>query len=128
MISLIDKVILLSHSEFHKNNFDFIIKVLRDNGYPLNLIFSTIKRRLYSRYFHHKLLKPSQTTNSYNTRTTYFTIPYISFNKFIQYFKNISFCKLTFTCYSKLNRFNSSKYIRILFLSHLDQTLFISIV
>jgi len=107
MISLIDRIILLSHPEFHKNNFDFIIKVLWDNGYPLNLIFSTIKRLLYSRFFRHKPLKPSQTTNSHNTRTTYFTIPYISFiaNKFIQYFKNISFCKLAFTCYNKLNQF-----------------------
>jgi len=40
-------------------------------------------------------------------KTNYFTIPYISSiaKKFIQYFKNISFCKLAFTCYKKLNLF-----------------------
>jgi len=39
MYSLIDRVIRLSHSEFHKNNFDYIIKILLENGYPLDLIF-----------------------------------------------------------------------------------------
>jgi len=40
-------------------------------------------------------------------REIYFTIPYISSiaNKFIQYFKNISFCKFAFTFYNKLNKF-----------------------
>jgi len=31
---------------FHKENFDLIINILID-GYPLNMIFSTIKRRLH---------------------------------------------------------------------------------
>jgi len=54
IISLIDKVLLLSlslllllllsHPEFYKENFDFIIEVLLDNCYPLDLIFSTIKK------------------------------------------------------------------------------------
>jgi len=30
--SLIDRVIQLSHPEFHKNNFDYIIKIVLDNG------------------------------------------------------------------------------------------------
>jgi len=34
IISLIDRVIMLSHPEFLKNNFDSIIKILLDNGYP----------------------------------------------------------------------------------------------
>jgi len=40
-------------------------------------------------------------------REIYFTILYISSiaKKFIQYFKNISFCKLAFTCYNKFNKF-----------------------
>jgi len=37
--SLIDRVILLSHPEFHKDNFNLIINILLDNDYPLNLIF-----------------------------------------------------------------------------------------
>jgi len=49
MYSLIDRVILLFHPEFHKSNFDFIIDVLLDNGYPLDLIFSFIRRRSQTR-------------------------------------------------------------------------------
>jgi len=108
MLSLIDRVILLSHPEFQENNFKFIINVLRDNGYPLNLIFSTIRKRLHARFSHHKPLIFSQTNNPHKTRTSYFTIPYISSitKKFIQYFKNCIFvCKLAFTCYNKLNKF-----------------------
>jgi len=76
-----------------------------DNGNPLDLIFSPSED--YTRGYY-KSLKLSQTTNLLNTsRKIYFTIPYISSiaKKFIQYFKNISFCKLVFTCYSKLNKF-----------------------
>jgi len=37
----------------------------------------------------------------------YFIILYVSFiaKKFIKFFKNISFCKLAFSCYDKLNKF-----------------------
>jgi len=42
MYNLIDRVIRLVHPEFHKNNFDYIIRVLLDNGYPLDLIFFSI--------------------------------------------------------------------------------------
>jgi len=47
MYSLIDRILRLSHPKFHKNNFDHIIKILLDNGYPLDLIFTTIRRRLH---------------------------------------------------------------------------------
>jgi len=62
ILSLIDRVIFLSHSEFYKENFDFVIKILSDNGYPLDLIFSTIRRRLHSRinYMHRNLKEPEQ--------------------------------------------------------------------
>jgi len=94
----------LSHPEFHKNNFDHIIRILLDNVYPLNLIFTSIRRRLYTR---------SHTNRSKDRKEMeklsplYFTIPYVSSiaNKFIQFFKNITFCKLAFSCYNKLNRF-----------------------
>jgi len=102
--SLIDRVIQLSHPVFHKNNFDHIIGTLLDNGYPLDLIFSSIRRRLYTR---------SHTNRSKDRKETekqsplYFTIPYVPCiaNKFIQFFKKITFCKLAFSCYNKLNRF-----------------------
>jgi len=108
IISLIDRVILLSHPEFHKDNFDFIINTLLDNGYPLNLIFSTIKRRLNYRFQKHDFHKKTISENSQVTNLqTFFTIPYVSSiaTKFVQFFKKISFCKLTFSCLNKLNKF-----------------------
>jgi len=100
--NLIDRVILLSHLEFHEENFDCVIRVLLNNEYQLDLIFFTIRRRLHSminRKFHNRkeLVKNS----------SYFVIPYVSTiaKKFIKYFKNISFCKLAFSCYDQLNKF-----------------------
>jgi len=98
--NLVDRVIQLSHPKFHKKNFDHIIKMLIDNGYPLDLIFTSIRKRLHT----HR----SKVRNEVEKHpTSYFTIPYVSCiaNKFIQYFKNITFCKLAFSCYNKLNRF-----------------------
>jgi len=102
MLSLIDRVILLSHPEFHRENFDRVIKILLDNGYPLDLIFSTIRRRLHSR-INHKL----HSRNELENILPYFVIPYVSSiaKKFIKFFKNISFCKLSFSCHDKLNKF-----------------------
>jgi len=111
IISLIDRVIMLSHPEFHKKNFDLIIKVLIDNGYPLKLIFTNIKKRLLQKFAHQDPYVPKQSNNSDNhSIEPYFTVPYILpiAKKFMQYFKNISFCKLAFTCYNKLN-----KYIKV---------------
>jgi len=102
ILNLIDRVILLFHPEFHTENFDYVIKILLDNGYPLALIFSIIRRRLYSK-INHKHLSRKEPENI----SPYFIIPYVSFiaKKFIKFFKNISFCKLAFSCYDKLNKF-----------------------
>ncbi|KYN21929.1 hypothetical protein ALC57_05666 [Trachymyrmex cornetzi] len=48
IMSLIDRIILLFYPKFHLKNFDFIIDVLLRNGYPLKLIFKTIKKILYT--------------------------------------------------------------------------------
>jgi len=102
ILSLMDRVILLSHPEFHKKNFDFVIKILMDNGYPLDLIFSTIRRRLYSR-----IHKKNHDLKESENNPSFFIVPYVSHiaKKFIKYFKNISFCKLAFSCMDKLNKF-----------------------
>jgi len=108
IISLIDRVFTLSHPEFHKKNFDLIIKILIENGYPLDLIFWTIKKRLYYRINHKKSSKPNLQNSDHNQpRNIYFIAPYISSiaKKFMQYFKNISFCKLSFKCINKLSKF-----------------------
>jgi len=71
---LIDRVILLSHPEFHKSNF--IINVLLDNGYPLDLIFSFIRRRLQTRS--HTNSQKSNEQKKEELSHSYFTISYVS--------------------------------------------------
>jgi len=105
MYSLIDRVFRLSHPLFHKNNLDHVIKILLDNGYPLDLIFNTIRKRLHT--FIHSRKGIVTKEKDENPRFQYFTIPYVSCisKKFIQFFKNITFSKLAFCCYNKLNKF-----------------------
>jgi len=43
-MSLIDKVLLLSHPEFHQKNFSDMINILLNDNYPLDIIFSSIKK------------------------------------------------------------------------------------
>jgi len=43
---LIDKAFLLSHPRFYQKNIEFIIDILLENGYPLDLIIDKIKNRL----------------------------------------------------------------------------------
>jgi len=107
MHSLIDRVIRLSHPEFQENNFDYIINVLLDNGYPLDTIFSAIRERLYTTL--HRASPPTQNTeiNADKPSHSYFTIPYVSCiaKNFMQFFNNISFTKLSFSGHNKLSRF-----------------------
>jgi len=46
LISMIDRVFLLSNPRFHQKNFNFIIETFLANGYPLRFIFDTISNRL----------------------------------------------------------------------------------
>jgi len=46
IFSLINRAFLLSHPRFHQKNIKFIIGLLLDNGYPLNLIFEKINDRI----------------------------------------------------------------------------------
>jgi len=44
IMSLIDKVLLLSHPEFQQKNFSDMINILLNNNYPLDMIFLSIKK------------------------------------------------------------------------------------
>jgi len=46
ILSLVDRMFLLSHPEFHEKNLTFIIKILIDNDYPIDFILKTIINRL----------------------------------------------------------------------------------
>ncbi|KYN36163.1 hypothetical protein ALC56_09483 [Trachymyrmex septentrionalis] len=49
-IILIDRVLSLSYPIYHQENFELLIKILLNNGYPLKLIFSEIKNRLSKKF------------------------------------------------------------------------------
>ncbi|KYN42687.1 hypothetical protein ALC56_02887 [Trachymyrmex septentrionalis] len=66
IVGLIDRVLSLSHSICHQENFELIIKILLNNGYPLKLIFSEIKNRLSKKF--------KQWNDQDNTRTDKSTI------------------------------------------------------
>jgi len=46
IFEMVNKVILISYPDFHKRNFDLIIKILLDNDYPLKFIFDTVRLRI----------------------------------------------------------------------------------
>jgi len=101
ILSLIDRVILLSHPRFHQQNLDFVIRVLVDNGYPLDVIFATIRRRLHARCDRNSHNVPQDDRNNQNQ--PFFVIPYVSAiaSKFKKFFKNISFTRLAFAFSSR---------------------------
>jgi len=42
---LIDRAMLLSHPISHQKNLEYVIRVLIDDAYPINLIFNKIQTR-----------------------------------------------------------------------------------
>ena len=71
MYGIVDRILLLSHSQFHQKNFEDTISILLDNGYPFAFIFSSIRQRLK---FHCYLYPNTKLLNKYQK---YFTIPFV---------------------------------------------------
>jgi len=111
---------LLSHPDFQEKNIELCIKLLLENGYPLNLIFQKINERLK------KLFNKKSTSNLNKNITTHSTDTSDSVTKkyfIIPYIRNISeittslINKLIFTVrYRGLNKLD--RIIKI----HKDQT------
>lgn len=72
VIGMVDKILALSHPQFHEKNFLYTIQILLENGYPLTFIFSTINSRL-----HQKFSQKDCTISPPKTKEKYFTIPYV---------------------------------------------------
>lgn len=106
IVGLVDRVILLSHPMFHKKNFNLIITTLLKNGYPLDLIFKNIKKRLHHKF--NSIDCPDYRTPTQATeKKKYFTIPYINSisGKFKNFFRNNPAIKMAYTGLSKLAKF-----------------------
>jgi len=81
--SLIDRAFLLSHPKFHQKNIEFAIKLLLDNGYPLDFTFDKINNRLKSLINNKKRQLAStnhddKNDNSDSTDKKILVLPYIN--------------------------------------------------
>jgi len=74
--NMVDKVLILSHPEFQEKNFSYLINVLLNNHYPLDMIFATIKKRLSIKFHHFN--NPRDPALSIDIKENIFTIPYIN--------------------------------------------------
>jgi len=62
-LGLVDKAFLLLYPEFHKKNFEFIIKILLEKDYPLDFIFNiTISVRIKD-LINNKIMKQKKNNN-----------------------------------------------------------------
>jgi len=85
-MSVVDKMILLSHTKFHEDNLRFIVNTFLENDYPVKFIFDTINFRLRF-LLKRKLLRQADPDIINNEKkTTWFTILSI----FLWQFKNIT--------------------------------------
>jgi len=74
---LVNKIILLSNSKFHQKNFEIaindlftIVIIIVYNSYPLNFIFTTIKKRIKHFIFNNR-------NNTNKQFSQYCTIPFL---------------------------------------------------
>ncbi|XP_029673125.1 uncharacterized protein LOC115241501 [Formica exsecta] len=109
IIGLVDRAFLLSHPQFHQKNFDFIIKILLDNNYPLDFIFQTIFNRLKFLISSRGLSIDEENVNK--KIVSYFTIPFV--HTISHKFKNIikdldvklSYCSLNkLSCFIRIHK------------------------
>jgi len=97
--SLLDRAILLSMPHLHKKNIELCIKLLMDNGYPLELIFNTINRRL-------KKLFVTRRTNGPNQEKKVIVFPYIKpITEMMTSTINKAEHIIGYRCLNKLNQF-----------------------
>lgn len=75
IIGLTDRVFLLSNPIFHQKNFNFIIKILIDNGYPIKFIFDIINFRLKHLLNNSNVLERKKNINL--DLCPFFLLPYV---------------------------------------------------
>ncbi|KYQ51407.1 hypothetical protein ALC60_09486 [Trachymyrmex zeteki] len=108
IVSLTDRVLLLSHPSFYTKNLDKIIRILLNNGYPLNLIFSTINKRLHKKFSNQN----NQIVNNKKVekKQIFFTVPFIAgiSERIKNFLKKTNIIKIAYKGINKL-----SNYIRV---------------
>jgi len=107
IIGLVDRAFLLSHPEFHRKNLELTIRILLNNDYPLNLVFSVMSNRLKS-LVNRKSWKQNiiSQENNETQSVKWFTVPYVG--NFSEKFKKVivgTKLKLAYYSLNKLNKF-----------------------
>jgi hypothetical protein len=74
--NLIDRALLLSHPIYHKKNLEKCIQILTDNGYPLDIIFIEINRRI-KKLINNKTQNNSEMDGNPDKRISRLVFPYI---------------------------------------------------
>jgi len=105
--SIVDHAIKLSHPTFHEKNLRFCIKLLLDNGYPLDLIFNKINLGLKKLFVHRTVtsLNVKNTDTDSNNDKRIIVLPYVSpLSDFISSFIDSSKALIGFRCLNKLSQ------------------------
>jgi len=88
ILSLFDRTLLLSHPMFHLKNIKEFVEILLQNGYPLELIFSTINNRI-RKFITGGINERDKIIESDSTlEKRWFTVPYMK--GISESFKNIT--------------------------------------
>ncbi|KYN18734.1 hypothetical protein ALC57_08963 [Trachymyrmex cornetzi] len=78
IFNLVDKVFYISHSQFHKKNLEFVVKILLENDYPIDFIFDTINERVKTLINKLNSCSAKKTNNNLpKERVKWFSIPYL---------------------------------------------------
>jgi len=86
IMSMVDRMFLLSHPKYHQNNISDIIEIFMSNGYPLDFIMKTIFNRI-KKLINNKTKKQTDIQNNEEVKK-WFVIPFIP--NVTEKFKNIA--------------------------------------
>jgi len=104
--NLVERAIKLSHPSFHQKNLELCIRLLLDNGYPLDLIFNKMNLRLKKLFVQRRITADSITNNKSNNEKKILVFPYVNpLTKFITSNIDNSKALIGYRCLNKLNQF-----------------------
>jgi len=103
---LVDHAIKLSHPSFYEKILNLCIKILLDNGYPLDLIFDKINLRLKKLFVHKTNNAIDSIDANFNNERKILVLPYVQpLTEIISSNIDKSKASIGFRCLNKLNRF-----------------------
>ncbi|XP_011864472.1 PREDICTED: uncharacterized protein LOC105560198 [Vollenhovia emeryi] len=104
--SLVDRAIMLSHPMFHQKNIEFAIRVLLENGYPLNLVFEKINKRIKKLMNVKEEDANTSTNNNPEKSNNFIVIPYINgISEKVESLIDKSKFRIGYHCLNKLEKF-----------------------